>query len=312
MLRVNRRTANRHSTHGRTSLKRKKIKITPLDIAILLSLASAVIFIIYRITVDLNYKWRWAAMPQYLFRYDPEKGRWVTNLLMQGLLTTLRLSFWGTLLAILFGTVIGLFRVSPSLFRRLVGRSYVELVRNLPPLVFIFIFYFFLSEQIMPILGVDDFIRTRSEGTQRFFEIFFASPSLFAPTLSALLSLAIFEGAYIAEIVRAGIQSIERGQWEASYALGLTRWQQMRHVVLPQAVARILPPLAGQFISLIKDSSICSVISVQELTFQGSELMAATYFTIEIWLVVAGLYLMMTLSCSLAVERLEIYMARSR
>jgi polar amino acid transport system permease protein len=232
----------------------------------LLSLAAAVIFIIYRITVDLNYNWHWAAMPQYLFRYDPEKGRWVTNLLIQGLLTTLRLSFWGTLLAILFGTIIGLFRVSPSLFRRLVGRSYVELVRNLPPLVFIFIFYFFLSEQIMPILGVDDFIRTRSEGTQRFFEILFASPSLFAPTLSALLSLAIFEGAYIAEIVRAGIQSIERGQWEASYALGLTRWQQMRHVILPQAVARILPPLAGQFISLIKDSSICSVISVQELT----------------------------------------------
>jgi len=293
-------------------LKRKKTKITRLDVAILLSLATAVIFVIYRITVDLNYNWHWAAMPQYLFRYDPEKGRWVTNLLMQGLLTTLRLSFWGTLLAILFGTVIGLFRVSPSLFRRLVGRSYVELVRNLPPLVFIFIFYFFLSEQIMPILGVDDFIRTRSEGTQRFFEILIASPSLFAPTLSALLSLAIFEGAYIAEIVRAGIQSIERGQWEASYALGLTRWQQMRHVVLPQAVARILPPLAGQFISLIKDSSICSVISVQELTFQGSELMAATYFTIEIWLVVAGLYLIMTLSCSLLVERLEIYMARSR
>ena len=293
-------------------MKRKKTKITRLDVAILLSLATAVIFVIYRITVDLNYNWHWAAMPQYLFRYDPEKGRWVTNLLMQGLLTTLRLSFWGTLLAILFGTVIGLFRVSPSLFRRLVGRSYVELVRNLPPLVFIFIFYFFLSEQIMPILGVDDFIRTRSEGTQRFFEILIASPSLFAPTLSALLSLAIFEGAYIAEIVRAGIQSIERGQWEASYALGLTRWQQMRHVVLPQAVARILPPLAGQFISLIKDSSICSVISVQELTFQGSELMAATYFTIEIWLVVAGLYLIMTLSCSLLVERLEIYMARSR
>jgi len=293
-------------------LKRKKTKITRLDVAILLSLATAVIFVIYRITVDLNYNWHWAAMPRYLFRYDSEKGRWVTNLLMQGLLTTLRLSFWGTLLAILFGTVIGLFRVSPRLFRRLVGRSYVELVRNLPPLVFIFIFYFFLSEQIMPILGVDNFIRTRSEGTQRFFEILIASPSLFAPTLSALLSLAIFEGAYIAEIVRAGIQSIERGQWEASYALGLTRWQQMRHVVLPQAVARILPPLAGQFISLIKDSSICSVISVQELTFQGSELMAATYFTIEIWLVVAGLYLIMTLSCSLLVERLEIYMARSR
>jgi len=293
-------------------LKKKKTKITFLDAALLFLLTGVTVFVVYRITVGLNYKWNWAAIPQYLFRYDQEKGRWVSGLLMQGLWTTLRLSFWGTLLAILFGTVMGLFRVSPSLFKKMVGRTYVELVRNLPPLVFIFIFYFFLSEQIMPLLGVDHFIRTQSEGTQTFFEIIFAPPSLFTATLSALLSLAIFEGAYITEIVRAGIQSIERGQWEASYALGLKRWQQMRHIILPQAVARILPPLAGQFISLIKDSAICAVISVQELTFQGSELMAATYFTIETWLVVSGLYLIMTLSCSLAVERLEIHMARSR
>lgn len=286
--------------------------MTSLDLVILLVLAAMVVFIIYRITVDLNYKWNWKAIPQYLFRYDQEKGRWVTNLLMQGLLTTLRLSFWGTILAILFGTLMGLFRVSPSLFKRMVGRSYVEIIRNMPPLVFIFIFYFFLSEQIMPVLGVDEFIRSRSEGVQHFFEIIFAPPNLFTATLSALFTLSIFEGAYITEIVRAGIQSIEKGQWEASYALGLTRWQQMRHVIMPQAVARILPPLAGQFISLIKDSAICSVISVQELTFQANELAAATYLTIEIWLTVAFLYLVMTLTCSLAVERLEIYMARSR
>lgn len=121
-----------------------------------------------------------------------------------------------------------------------------------------------------------------------------------------MITLAIFEAAYIAEIVRAGIESIERGQWEASYALGLTRRQQMRHVILPQAARRILPPLAGQFISTIKDSAIVSVISIQELTFQGLELMSATYLTFEIWITITILYLILTLSLSLAVGRLEI------
>ena len=125
-----------------------------------------------------------------------------------------------------------------------------------------------------------------------------------------MLTLAIFEGAYITEIVRAGIQSIPQGQHEAAYALGLSRLQTMRHVILPQAIKTILPPLAGQFISTIKDSAIVSVISIQELTFQGMELMAATYLTFECWITITILYLVLTLSLSLGVERFEIHMKR--
>jgi len=292
--------------------RKKKTKITSLDIILLSVFLIGVAFVVYRVTVSLNYKWNWGAMLQYIVRYDKETHRYVSNLLLQGMFTTLRLSFWGTFLAIILGLVMGLFRVSTSLFKRMVGRSYVELIRNMPPLVFIFIFYFFLSDQIMPLVGVDDFIRSSSPGVQNFFDIILAPPELFSATVSALFALGIFEGAYITEIVRAGIQSIERGQWEASYGLGLSKYQQMRYVILPQALQRILPPLAGQFISLIKDSAIVSVISVQELSFQGTQIMASTYYTIEIWTFVAALYLIMTLSCSLAVERLEVHMARSR
>jgi polar amino acid transport system permease protein len=290
----------------------KKIKITPLDIMILLAVAGGLIYTIYQIRVKLNYNWQWEIIPQYLFRYDEESGRWVSNYLIHGLLTTLRLSLWGTLLATIFGTVMGLLRVSKSLFHRMMGRSYVELMRNLPPLVIIFIFYFFLSDQIMPVLGIDDFLRTSSEETQRIFELLFAPPQFASAFISALFTLAIFEGAYITEIVRAGIESVEKGQWEACHALGLSKYHTMRHIILPQAMQRLLPALAGQFISLIKDSAIVSVISIQELSYQGTQLMASTYLTIEIWITITALYLVMTLTFSLGVSKLETYMARSQ
>jgi len=231
---------------------------------------------------------------------------------MQGLFTTIRLSVWGAVLATVLGTIVGFCRLSQGLFYRLMGRTYVELIRNMPPLVLIFIFYYFVSSQIMPILAIDDFILSQSEIVQRACAILLAPPTFLSAFLSALVTLAVFEGAYIAEIIRAGIQSIDKGQWEASHALGFSKWQQMRYVIFPQAIQRILPPLAGQFISLIKDSSIVSVISIQELTFQGMELMAATYLTFEIWITITFLYLIMTLTCSLAVQRLEVRMAKGR
>jgi polar amino acid transport system permease protein len=250
-------------------------------------------------------------VPQFLLRFDEESGGWVPNVLLLGLYNTIRLSLWGTFLATLVGTIMGLCRVSHNLFSRLIGRTYVELIRNVPPLVLIFIFYYFLSGQVTSALGIDSFLSARSQGFQDAVALFLAPPSMFSAFVSALITLAIFEGAYITEIVRAGIESIEKGTWEAAYALGLSRWQQMRYVILPLATQRILPPLAGQFISTIKDSAIVSVISIPELTFQGMELMSATYLIFEVWIVITALYLLLTLSLSLAIERWEIYLRRS-
>lgn len=290
---------------------KRKTKITALDLILSLLLLIAVIYVVYKLKVGISYKWNWGAIPQFFFRYDPEVEKWVPNILMQGFFTTLRLSIWATIFATFIGTSMGLFRVSLSLLKRLIGATYVELIRNLPPLVIIFIFYFFVGNQILPALGVEEFVRNAGEDTQRLLSVLFAPPSLLTAFLSALITLSIFEGAYITEIVRAGIQSIEKGQWEAADALGFSRWEQLRYVILPQAVQRILPPLAGQFISTIKDSAIVSVISIQELTFQAMELMSTTYFTFEIWITITVMYLLITLTCSLAVERLEVHMRKN-
>ncbi|MBD3308634.1 ABC transporter permease subunit [candidate division KSB3 bacterium] len=292
-------------------MHKKTSKMTRLDIVILAIVVAASAYVIYRINVGLNYTWNWGKIPQFLFRYDAERGEWVSNMLMYGLYNTLRLSFWGIILAIIFGTIMGICRSGKVLFFKLISGTYVESMRNLPPLVIIYIIYFFVGDQILPGMGLDSYIEARSETVQGVIAFFFAKPQYITSFLSALLTLAIFEGAYITEIVRAGIQSIEKGQWEASYALGMSWWQQMRHIILPQAYQRILPPLAGQFISLIKDSSIVSVISIQELTFQGTELMTSTLLTMEIWITVTILYLLLTLPCSLLVARVEKYMARS-
>jgi polar amino acid transport system permease protein len=277
---------------------------------ILLVLALAGLYLAHRFRGGLDYHWNWGLIGQYLLRYEPQSGRWVPNLLLHGLFTTVRLSVWSTVLAALVGTVMGLWRVSPSLFKRLIGTSYVEIIRNLPPLVWVFVFYYFVSDQIMPLLGLDDGARGLPPGYQDLLGVVLAPPAQVSVFVSAVITLGLYEGAYITEIVRAGVESIERGQWDAAHSLGLSWWQQMRHIILPQALQRTLPALAGQFISTIKDSAIVSVISISELTFQGLQLMASTYLTFEIWITIGAMYGLLTLSCSLAVARLETSLRR--
>ena len=289
---------------------KRRTRITPLDIILGTLILLAGLYLFYRIRVDLTYNWKWHVVPQYLFRFDSTSQSWVPAILMQGFLTTLRLSIWATVLATVIGTAMGLLRASRSLFNRLLSGAYVEFTRNLPPLVLIFIFYFFVSDQILPPLGLEEWVRNSDETTRRVISFLFAPPALLNSFLSALITLSIFEGAYVTEIVRSGIQSIEKGQWEASAALGLSKSQQMRHIILPQAIRRILPPLAGQFISTIKDSAIVSVISIQELTYQGMALMASTYLTFEVWITITAMYLILTLFCSLALEQVELFWRR--
>ena len=276
-----------------------------LDILLLVAVFAGVAWIILQIRLNLQYNWNWGIIPQYLLLRDPRSGALLPGLITQGLLVTIRVSLWASILALAIGTIMGLFRVSNSRFRRFIGWIYVELIRNMPILVWVFIVYYFLSDQLFQALDLESRLLQGAPGIRSAAALLFGAPEMLPSFLAGVVALALYEGAYITEIVRAGIQSVDKGQWEAATAVGLSAVKRMRLVIFPQAVTRILPPLAGQFISTIKDSSIISVISIQELTFQGMELMAAALITFEVWITVMLLYLVLCLGCSLAVAGLE-------
>jgi len=288
----------------------RKIRSTLLDAALVAALAGGIGYIVFKAAVGLNYHWNWEVIPQFLLRFDEPSQSWKPGLLMLGLFTTIRLSLWTGLLSIILGAAMGLLRVSPSLFKRQIASTYVGLIRNTPPLVLIFVFYFFVGDQIMSLLQVDEFIYTLSDTAKECLSWLFGPMNRLPQFLSALITLSLFEAAYIAEIVRAGVESVEKGQWEAAASTGMTRRQTMMAIILPQAMQRMLPALAGQFISIVKDSAIVSVISIEELTFQAQQLINTTYRSFEIWTTVLVMYFVLTFLCSMAVRKLELTLKR--
>lgn len=252
---------------------------------------------------NFSYNWDWLASLRFFVR-ETDTGSWAPGLLLDGFFMTIRLTIWGGILCLFFGLLVGLLRVSKLAALRLLGTAFVELVRNTPPLVFMFIMYFFVSSQILP----PDLIDAAGDLVEQWpvLSILFGRPAVLENFASGVLCIALYEAAYVAEIVRGGIQSIERSQWEAGEALGLHRGQVMRHIVLPQALRKIVPPTTNQLISLVKDSSIISVISVQELTFAGIEVATSTGRLFETLLLVSLLYFLLCWPISLLLRRSEI------
>lgn len=291
-------------------MSKTKLKITPVDLLILGILISGFGYLFYKAHMQAQYDWNWTVIPQYILRFDTLSQKWVPGMILNGVFVTLRISAWATFFALLIGMVMGLFRTGQSRFLKMIGTGYVQLIRNIPVLVWIFIFYYFIGDRMIPVLGIDRLVAMEEGGFSKAIRFLMAEPSQLPVFVSGTAALAVYEGAYITEIIRAGIQSVEKGQWEASSGLGFTRLQQMQHVIFPQALRRVLPPLAGQFISTIKDSAIVSVISIQELTFQGMELMAATFLTFEVWITIMLVYLVICFCCSQTVERFELKLKR--
>ncbi|MDH3856482.1 MAG: amino acid ABC transporter permease, partial [Gammaproteobacteria bacterium] len=161
-------------------------------------------------------------------------------------------------------------------------------------------------------IGIDYIDRDDPLFSSPIFTFMFGEASLFSNFLAGMICLSLFEGAYITEIVRAGIQSTPRGQWEAARSIGLSHFNVLRDIILPQAVRKILPPLAGQFITLIKDSAIISLISIQELTFVANEVAATTTRVFETWILVGAMYFVLCYSFAVLFAHLERRAKRSQ
>lgn len=280
-------------------------RLGTLDIVLALLALAGGISVIVQVQGVLNYRWDWQVVTTFLVKTDPTSGRMVPNLLLEGLFTTLRLAFWGLLLALPVGIVMGAARTSRRLLPRLVSGAYVMLVRNIPPLVFVFIVVFFIGSQILPVLGIGERVSVASPAVKWWLSLLFGQPSLIENFVAGVFCLALFSGAYVAEIVRAGIQSVAGSQIEAGQSLGLSRLDVMRFVVLPQALRNVLPPLANQFIQLIKDSSLVSLVSIQELTFMAQDIQVLTHKVFEVLLFTGGVYFVICYGLSLAFGAIE-------
>lgn len=257
-----------------------------------------------RVLVDFQYVWEWRVIPQFLFTWD-ESGEFCLGTLGQGFVLTLRLSLWASALGLVMGLALALGRLSRILYFRLISRTAVEICRNIPPLVLVFIGFYFLSAHLLPWGRLVDLIRQASPAVQMLVE--FASIKIndlevFFPAVTAL---ALYEAAYFAEIFRGAVTAMDRGQWESSWCLGLGRFQQYRFIILPQVFRKTAPQLAGQFISTVKESSIVSVISLADLTFSGQQLSATIHRLFEVWLTVAALYFIFNFALSSVFQRME-------
>ena len=199
-------------------------------------------------------------------------------LLLEGALVTIKITALSVGFGLLIGLVASIARMSKLWLVKMLASLYVDFIRGTPLLVQIFIIYFALP--MITGVRVD-------------------------PLVAAITACSINSGAYVAEIFRAGIESIDKGQMEAGRSLGMTWGQTMYYIIVPQAFKRVIPPLGNEFIAMLKDSSLVSVIGFEELTRRGQLIIARTYGSLEIWLSVAAIYLAMTFVISRFVAYLE-------
>ncbi len=255
---------------GWSKFKRYKV----LDIAGFVLVIAGIIWFVIRGAENQGYFWQWFRVPRYIFSF--KNGEFTSGPILQGLKITLNITWISLILTYIIGLVVALFRLSDSLGARVVSRIYMETARNTPLLVQLYFIYFVVA----PILNIERFA-------------------------AAILALSFFEGAYASEIYRAGIVSIHKGQWEAAYSLGLSTFDTYKNIILPQAIRRVVPPLTSQAISLIKDSSLVSVLAVYDMTMQANAVVAETFLVFEVYFTIAAIYLVMTVSLSQIVSLME-------
>ncbi len=229
----------------------------------------------------MNYDFDWAVLWEY------------RGLLLQGLVITLQLSVVSVILSTVFGVIFGIMRLSKNVVVRMIASAYVEFFLNTPLIIQLFFWYFALP-MVFP------------ESVQAWL---WAHNYEF---VSGVIGLTIYTSTFIAEAVRAGIQSISHGQTEAALSSGLTGFQTLWYVILPQAVKVVIPPICNQFLNLIKNSSLAMTIAVPELTYQAQAVEAYTFRGFEAFTAATLIYIALTLTVSLFMSRLEHWSAKER
>ena len=207
------------------------------------------------------------------------------NFIIPGIRITFGATFVSFLIALILGLFLGIGRISDNIFLSTISRTYIEFVRGIPILILIFTMAFVV------VVDAAEFLNINNGNV----------PMI----IRAIIALSVFYGAYIAEVFRAGIESVPVGQREGGASLGLSERQVMRHIVLPQAFRNMLPALGNDFISMMKDSSLLSVLAVQDLTYKGRLYSGSTFRFQETYLVLTVLYLCITLMLSGLQRRLE-------
>lgn len=221
----------------------------------------------------------------------PDPYAKIVDFVKDGIWVTIYLTLISFVLVLVVGLIVALGRLSKSKFLRGITTVYVEVIRGIPLLVQLIFWYFAFPSVIQGLgnsFGIDSFINYRANSITM-----------------AIMGLAICYAAYMSEVYRAGIQSIPKGQMEAARSLGMNYFQAMRYVIIPQAIRVILPPVGNEFITLLKDSSLVSVVAVADMTRRGREYMAAKYNPIQTWIMIALLYLVMTLLSARLVTWME-------
>ena len=223
----------------------------------------------------------------------------IIQFLFDGIITTLRLTIISFLLILVVGVFGGLGRVSHNRFISTIAWLYVEIVRGIPVLVWLLWIWFALPQLIQ---GTGRALVQACEGSSAGWVQAITCPLgetvsgiKLQPIPAAVLGFTFAYGAYMTEIFRAGIQSIAKGQMEAARSLGMTNIQAMRYIILPQAVRVILPPVSNEFVTLLKDSSLVSILAVSDLTRRGREFVARTFLSFDTFTMVALCYLILTL-----------------
>jgi polar amino acid transport system permease protein len=226
-----------------------------------------------------------------LVTIEPDPFMRIVRFVSDGIGVTLLTTVISFVLVLVVGLIGGLGRISHTPILRGIATVYVEVIRGVPLLVQL-LFWYFAFPSVVQRLG--DVLKINA------FSNYLANP-----LAMAILGLTFCYGAYMSEVYRAGIQSISKGQMEAARSLGMTYFQAMRHVILPQAIRVIMPPVGNEFISLLKDSSLVSVVAVEDITKRGREFSGAQFIALETWIMVALIYLVMTLLSARVVTYIE-------